>query len=283
MTGPASPLSARHDARCAWWCCTPTKLHPAQLLRVLRRQVLRVQVVGDHGRLDVEQPPVVRDALGERAQRLGVLQVPDVVRQERVRPAGQAERALELGAAAQHGTADGCGQGERLGGVAAGAADRQHAAALHPDDRVVGAGVDRPVVGEHGVGDRDEPADVGVAVDDRLVRHVPAGQHDRRADLRGEQVVQRGVGEQHADVPVARRHGRRERGARPAAEQDDRRAPGGQCLLLDRVDLGQGPGRWRGRGRGRRTACPPGACGSAAPRRRTRRRRGRRGGSRRGP
>ena len=71
--------------------------------RVLGGQVLRVQVVRDHLRLDAEQPAEVRDALGERAQRLGVLQVPDVVRDEGVPPLGQAERVLELGAAGQHG------------------------------------------------------------------------------------------------------------------------------------------------------------------------------------
>jgi len=39
-------------------------------------QVLRVQVVRHDLRVDVEQPAEVLDALGERAQRLGVLQVP---------------------------------------------------------------------------------------------------------------------------------------------------------------------------------------------------------------
>ena len=69
--------------------------------RVLGGQVLRVQVVGHDLRVDVEQPAEVLDALGERAQRLGVLQVADVVREERVAPLGQAERVLQLGAAGQ--------------------------------------------------------------------------------------------------------------------------------------------------------------------------------------
>ena len=56
------------------------------------------------------------------------------------------------------GAADGRGQRQRLGGVAAGAADRQHAAALDPDDGVVGAGVDGAVVVEDGVGDRPAAA-----------------------------------------------------------------------------------------------------------------------------
>src|SRR6202042_2570488 len=128
-TGPSAPLSARHDAMCAWWCCTPTSSNPPkpppppppppptpppprpttplpgllpQVLGVLGRQVVRVQVVRDHLGRDVEQPPEVLDALGKLDQGLGVLQVPDVVRNERVIHQGQAERDYQLGAAVHH-------------------------------------------------------------------------------------------------------------------------------------------------------------------------------------
>ncbi len=30
ITGPAWPLSAMHDAMCAWWCCTPTGSTPSR-------------------------------------------------------------------------------------------------------------------------------------------------------------------------------------------------------------------------------------------------------------
>jgi hypothetical protein len=52
-----------------------------ELDRVLGRQVLGVQVVGDDGRLDLEQPPQVVDGTRERPVGLPVLQVADVVRQ----------------------------------------------------------------------------------------------------------------------------------------------------------------------------------------------------------
>ena len=94
------PLSARQEAMCAWWCCTPCR-SAVQVERVLGGQVLRVQVVRHDLRVDVEQPAEVLDALGEGAQRLGVLQVADVVRDERVPVLGQAERVLQLGAAGQ--------------------------------------------------------------------------------------------------------------------------------------------------------------------------------------
>ena len=73
------------------------------LERVGGREVVRVQVVRDDLGRDREQPLEVRDALAERAQRLVV--APGrrgAGRPTRVRAPGQAERALELGAAGQH-------------------------------------------------------------------------------------------------------------------------------------------------------------------------------------
>jgi hypothetical protein len=61
---------------------TPARKTPARKIpvckihRVLGGQVLGMQVVGDHLGRYVEQPPEVLDPLGERAQRLDVLQVP---------------------------------------------------------------------------------------------------------------------------------------------------------------------------------------------------------------
>src|SRR5260370_894802 len=113
-----------------------------QLEGVLGGQVLRVQVVRHHLRVDVEQPAEVLDALGERAQRLGVLQVPDVVRDEGVVTPGQAERVLELGAAGQHAALEAGFGGDRLRDVAAGTADEHGAAAGGPGHRAGGPDVD---------------------------------------------------------------------------------------------------------------------------------------------
>ena len=58
-----------------------------------------------HARLvaaHVEQSPEVHDALSEGAQRLGILQVADVLRDERMVPLGQAERVLQLRPAGKH-------------------------------------------------------------------------------------------------------------------------------------------------------------------------------------
>ena len=77
------------------------QLDPVALERVLRREVLGVQVVGDHLGRHREQRAEVLDPVGERAQRLVVLEVADVVTDPGTGAAREAERALELGAAGE--------------------------------------------------------------------------------------------------------------------------------------------------------------------------------------
>ena len=57
----------------------PDQLDAVEIERVFGRQVLGVQVVGDDLGLDREQRSEVLDPLGERAERLVVLEVADVV------------------------------------------------------------------------------------------------------------------------------------------------------------------------------------------------------------
>jgi len=133
------------------------QLDPVQLQGVLGRQVLGVQVVGDHLRLDREQAPEVPDPLGEGAVGLVVLEVADVVGEERVGPLGQAEGVLELGPAGQHVAGERPRQGERLGREPPRAPQGQLAPAEGAHHRVVGPHVDRAVVAKEPVGDPAEP------------------------------------------------------------------------------------------------------------------------------
>ena len=73
-----------------------------QVHGVLGGKVLGVQVMGDHFGVHVEQAAEVPYALGERSQRLVVLQVADVMGHESAPSLGQAEGVLQLGAARQH-------------------------------------------------------------------------------------------------------------------------------------------------------------------------------------
>ncbi len=66
------------------------------LQRVARGQVVGVKVVGHRRRLDTEQPLQVGHAVLKGQQRLVILQIADVVTQEGVVVAGQAEGVLQL-------------------------------------------------------------------------------------------------------------------------------------------------------------------------------------------
>jgi hypothetical protein len=191
---------------------------PFQLQRVLGRQVLGVQVVGDHLGLDREQASEVPDPLGEGAEGLVVLQIADVMGDEGVAALGQAEGVLELGPAGQDVPRERPGQPERLGREPPRASQGQLAPPERPHHRVVGPDVDRAVVDQEPVGDPPEPLQrLVVPVGDRLVGHVPAGQHDRASHLGQQQVVQRRVRQHHPQRPVLWRHrpGDRRRGPPP--------------------------------------------------------------------
>ena len=130
--------------------------------------------------------------------------------EERLGAAGDAERALQLGPRRDDGPSRGDRQRQRPGRVAARASHRER----RPDDRVLAAAVDRPVVGEEGVGDLAEPPPGVLVVDrDRLVGAVAARHHERHADVVAEQVVERGVGEHQPEPrrPARRPTARRER------------------------------------------------------------------------
>ena len=131
----------------------PLQVDSVELDGVLGGQVLGVQVVRHDPRVDVEQPAEVLDALGERAQGLGVLQVPDVVGDEGVTVPGQAERVLKLGAAGQHGPGEAAAYRDGFGHVAAGAPEQHRPPADGAGDRVVGPDVDGPVVDQERVRD----------------------------------------------------------------------------------------------------------------------------------
>ena len=131
-------------------------------------------------------------------------------------------------------------QREHAGDGAAGAPQRQRAAARDPQHRVVGAGLDRAVVAEHEVGDRPEPLErVVVAVGDRLVGNVAAGHHQRLADVAQQQVVERAVRQHHAELGRARRDCPRDAGAPTARRDHDRPVAPTQQRRLDRPEHDQ--------------------------------------------
>ena len=204
ITGSSRPCSTMRAATWAWWCCTATLSLLRQRERVLGRQVLRMQVVGDDLRLEPEELLVDRDAGLEVLQRLEVLEVADVLAQEGVGVAREAEGVLELGAAGEH-LRERPRQGHRERGVAARPAHQPRPPAAHQRDGVVVARGDLAVVHQVRVGDRRQPVDLLPALDDRLLGEVAAG-HDQRPPGRAQQQdVQRRVRQHRAEVPLAGR------------------------------------------------------------------------------
>jgi len=87
-------------------------------------------------------------------------------REEGLRPAGHAERALQLRTCCDERTPGGAGQGQRDGSEPPGSANREG----QSDDRVLAAPVDRTIVCEEGVGDPAQPlTGLEILVRDRLV------------------------------------------------------------------------------------------------------------------
>ena len=202
MTTSSLPCSTSRAATCAWWCCTATFSSCGSDECVLRRQVLRVEVVGDHLGLEPEEVTVDLDAGLVVLQRLQVLEVADVLAEEGVGVAREAEGVLELGAGRQR-LRERPRQDHRERGVAPGPADQPRPAAAHLRDGVVVAHGDLPVVHQVGVGDRRQPVDLLPALDDRLLRQVAAGHDQRPAGGLQEQHVERRVREHRAEVALA--------------------------------------------------------------------------------
>ena len=73
-------------------------LHAFERLRVDRRAIRRVEVVGDDFRGEIEQPPEVADRLDEAAEGAFAREVTEVLAEKRFAASHQRERALQFGA-----------------------------------------------------------------------------------------------------------------------------------------------------------------------------------------
>ena len=213
-----------------------------------------MQVVGDVDRLDVEQASQMREVRLEGPIRQQILEVAGVRRHVSAPAARQREGVLELGADRQNGLRSRDRQGERLRGVASGAADQALAPVHDPCHRVVVAGPYLSVVREERVGDSRQPLQrLGVVRGQRLVGEVPAGQHDRPAQPLEEQMVQRRVRQEESDAAVQGRGalrlgvdhavGERRLPVRAPLHQHDRPRRGSKQRLFPSREIGLAPRR----------------------------------------
>ncbi len=230
-----SPCSASAAARWAWWCWTPTGSTSLALERVLGRQVLGVQVVRDHLGRDGEQPLEVLDAVGERPQRLVVLEVADVMADPGARALGHAEGVLELGAAGQDRATRPASGSDRPAGTyprerrSISGAAAAGALTTRTTESSVRVWIGRSCTSSRSAMPPSRLERVRVAVGDRLVRDVAAGHHERaprRLGIGEQQVVERRVGQHHAELGRAGRDRGRHGGAGAAAARARSAAPG---------------------------------------------------------
>ena len=192
-----------------------------------RAEEVRMQVVRDPFRRDLEHRRQVLDRLDERRAGRRVVEIADVLRDERLVAARHADRILEI-AAERDDRRPRSWQLDRARRVAAGAAHELEAAGraigARTQHAVVAARDDRTVVHEQRVGDARKTPDGFVVVDhQRLAAGIGAGHHEhelvrhlepRRAvrsprRLVEQQVLQRRV-RQHRAEPRERRAQRRE-------------------------------------------------------------------------
>ena len=141
------------------------------------------------------------DAFAKRLQRLPVLEVADVVRGPSPIALGNAEGALEFGAAPERrGAVD--RHAHALRDIAAGTAHRDRRPIRNGADHgVVGADVDRAIVDQKRVRDAGEPlARVVIAIGDRLIREVGRSHNEGPSEVAEQDVLKRRVREHHAEV-----------------------------------------------------------------------------------
>ena len=202
--------------------------------RGARREVVGVLVVDDDLGRDREQALEVLDPRLVGLQHLVGLEVADVVRDPRPRALRDAERALQLRPAGEQrprratGSASASGTNPRERRISSG---RRSGTARSTESSV------RVWIGRSWSSSRSampvEPAQrVVVLVRDRLVGDVAARHHQRLPDVGEQQVVQRRVRQQHAEVGGARRDRGRHRRVRPPRREHDRAVAAGQQRRL---------------------------------------------------
>ena len=160
-----------------------------------------MEIVRDHfGAHAVERGQVV-DRLEERPIRREVLEVSDVMTRDDDVATRDGHGRLQLCTDRQHRALRGERERHGLGCVPARPAEQLQPAASRAFDGVVAADVYLAVVCEEAVDHRPQPrCGVAVVVRDRLVAAVAARHHERTADTCQQQVVQRRVGQEHAEV-----------------------------------------------------------------------------------
>ena len=183
------------------------------------REVLGMHVAGQDLGSKAKKPLVLAERAVPGVERVGVFQIAQVLADEGLLAAREAEGRLLLGAAGKHAgqactvrvDAGRVGKLHGRGGDAAGAAHDLGAAGLHAHDRVIVASQDGAVVAQPGVGHVDEARHGHLVVaDDGLVGEVAARHYQRCPHGAQQQVLQGRIGKHGAKLRQVARHARRD-------------------------------------------------------------------------
>ena len=211
---------------------------------------VRMQVVDDRLRRDLEHFAQVLDRLVERAAGRRVVERPDVLRQERLARARHADGVLEV-ATDRENRRPVVGEANRQRRVAARAADEGGpAVVLRAYDAVVAAEQHVAVVHQQGIGDASKPAHgLGVVDDQRFATRVGAGHYEHEfvglLQPAGAGGTASSLVEQQQMQRCRRQHQPQRRHARGHARQRD----SGRGALLDQHDRALGRLQQRAFGR----------------------------------
>ena len=176
-------------------------LAPAAVIGIAAGEIVGVPVTDQQRRLHIKQLFKMPDLLLIVGQRFGVFQIADMGAGKRIAAPAQAEGGLLLGAAGQHGpTAHIDGHG--IGHIAAAAAGKVFAALIDPQQGIVTAALNGPVVEQKAVRHALQGGHgLLVIFDNRQIRQIGTGHHQRLKGLE-QQMVQRCIRQHHAQIAV---------------------------------------------------------------------------------
>ena len=208
----------------------------------------------------------MRDALGEGAERLRVAQVADVLADPRAAALGEAERALELGAAREQrgGAVERAARARPAPRRASGAGSSAGRARPAPPSRPCAcgsAGRGRRIASAIGAS-RAAASSSRKAIGSSQT--LPLVSTSGTPASREQQVVQRRVREHHAELARAGRHRGRDARVRAPRREHDRTRRRRQQPPPRPGRARRAPARRRRPRPSARTACPRGACARAA-------------------
>ena len=173
-----------------------------QALGILGGHIIRVQVAGSDGGFHIKQMLEMGDLLGIILQGLHVLQVTDVLAGKNIAAFGETEAGLLLRPAGQNALQRPF-HPQGKGHIAPGAAGGILLPFQHPAEGIVAAGLDLPVMEQKAVGNAPQFVQgLGVFEKNGRVRQVGAGHDQHIQVVPKQQVMQRRIGQHHAQTAV---------------------------------------------------------------------------------